>query len=46
MTKITVYNADADTIEKVSDDNDITEAEVVAILCEYLEEAKKDNGWR
>ena len=46
MTRISAYDIEADLIEKVADENDTTTAEVIEALCEYLEEAKQDNGWR
>lgn len=46
MTRINVYDVEAELIEKVADANDTTSAEVVEVLCGYIEEAKKDNGWK
>ena len=46
MAKITVYDIEADELEKIADANDITVAEVVESLMLYTEEMKKDNGWK
>jgi hypothetical protein len=44
MTKITVYDIEAEALEKIADANDTTVAEVVEMLMEYAEEMKKNNG--
>jgi hypothetical protein len=44
MTKITVYDIEAEDLHKIADVNDITVAEVVEMLMAYAEEMKKDNG--
>lgn len=46
MTKITVYDIEAEELEKIADVNGTTVAEVVESLMSYAEEMKKDNGWR
>lgn len=46
MTKITVYDIEAEALEKIADDNDTNVAEVVEALMEYVEEMKKNYGWR
>ena len=46
MTNITVYDIEAEDLEKIADENDITIADVVEMLMEYSEEMKKDNGWK
>lgn len=46
MTKITIYNPDAEIIEAICEKNDVTEAEIIEAFMEYLDEVKKDNGWR
>ena len=46
MKKITVYDIEADELEKIADANDTTVAEVVEALMQYTEEMKKDNGWK
>ena len=35
MTKITVYDVDAEAIEEIADENDMTIAEVFELLMEY-----------
>ena len=45
MTNITVYDIEAEQLEKIADANDTTVAEVVESLMQYVEEMKKDNGW-
>lgn len=45
MTNLTAYDVEAELINKVADVNDTTVAEVIEALCEYIEEAKEDNGW-
>ena len=44
MTKITVYDIEAEALEKIADANNTTVAEVVEMLIDYAEEMKKDNG--
>ena len=44
MTKILVYDVEADDLEKIADANDISTAEVVEMLMAYAEEMKKDNN--
>ena len=44
MTKILVYDIEADDLEKIADANDTTVAEVVEMLMAYAEEMKKDNN--
>lgn len=44
MTKILVYDIEAEELEKIADANDITVAEVVEMLMEYSEEMKKNNN--
>ena len=43
MTKITVYDIEAEELEKIADVNDTTVAEVIGMLMDYAEEMKKDN---
>ena len=43
MTKILVYDIEADELEKIADANDTTVAEVVEMLMAYAEEMRKDN---
>lgn len=44
MTKILVYDVEAEDLEKIADTNDISTAEVVEMLMAYAEEMKKDNN--
>lgn len=44
MTKILVYDIEAEDLEKIADMNDISVAEVVEMLMAYAEEMKKDNN--
>ena len=49
MTRINVYDVEAEALEKIADDNDVTIAEVVEALMadeEILEKVIEDNGWR
>ena len=45
MTAITVYDIEAEAIERLADANDTTVAEVIEALMDYAEECKRDNGW-
>ena len=42
MTNITVYDVDAEEINKIADDNELSVAEVIEMLMEYLEDMKRD----
>ena len=44
MTKILVYDIEAEELEKIADENNTTVAEVVEMLMAYAEEMKKDNN--
>ena len=44
MKTITVYDIEAEAIEKISNDNDIPECEVIEMLMDYVEQMKQDNG--
>ena len=44
MTKITVYDIEAEELEKIADENGTNVAEVVEMLMAYVEDMKKDNG--
>ena len=44
MTTITVYDIEAEELEKIADVNDTTIAEVVEMLMAYAEDMKKSNG--
>lgn len=46
MTKITVYDTEAEELEKIADENDTNVAEVIEVLMEYIDEVKKDYGWK
>lgn len=46
MMNITVYDIEAEQLEKIADANDTTVAEVIEMLMDYSEEMKKDNGLR
>lgn len=43
MTNITVYDMEAEMLEKIADVNNTTVAEIVEMLMEYAEEMKVDN---
>lgn len=43
MQKIMVYDIEAEELEKIAEDNDMTVAEVVELLMEYAEEMKRNN---
>ena len=43
MTKVLIYDIEAEELEKIADANDISVAEVVEMLMAYAEEMKKDN---
>ena len=45
MTKILVYDVEAEELEKIADANDTSIAEVVEALLEYAAEMKKNNHW-
>ena len=44
MTKIFIYDIEAEELEKISDANDINVADIVEMLMEYAEEMKKNNN--
>ena len=44
MKTISVYDIEAEAIEKISEDNDIPECEIIEMLMEYAEQMKQDNG--
>lgn len=41
MTKISVYDCEAEILEKIAEVNDTTVAEVVSMLVDYAEDMKK-----
>ena len=44
MTKINIYDLEAEQLEKIAEANDTTVAEIVEMLMAYVDEMKKDNG--
>lgn len=42
MTNITVYDTEAEIIERIADENDCTTAEVIEALIEYVDDMKRD----
>ena len=44
MTKILVYDIEAEDLEKIADANDTSVADVVEMLMVYAEDMKKDNN--
>ena len=46
MMNITVYDIEAEQLEKIAYANNTTVAEVIEMLMDYAEEMKKDNGLR
>ena len=44
MTNITIYDLEAEQLEKIAEANDTTVAEIVEMLMAYVDEMKKDNG--
>ena len=46
MTNVSIYDVEAEILEKVADVNDTTVAEIIEVLVtDYLEDAKADNDW-
>lgn len=43
MTRVMVYEDTEKQIRKVCEDNDISEAELIEMLMEYIEEVKENN---
>lgn len=49
MTKITVYDVEAEQLEKIADANDTNVAEIIEAIMsdeELMAKVKEDNGWR
>ncbi len=46
MTRLTAYDVEAREIEKICEDNDTTEAEVIEALMEHIKEVKEEQGWK
>ena len=44
MTNITVYDVEAERIEKIADANDTNAAEIIEMLMEYADDMIRDNG--
>ena len=44
MTKVLVYDVEAEELEKIADANDISIADIIEMLMVYAEEMKKDNN--
>ena len=42
MKTICIYDCDAESIEKVCNDNDMSEHELMELLLEHLDEVKED----
>ena len=42
MKTIRIYDCDAESIEKVCNDNDMSEHELIELLLEHLDEVKED----
>ena len=42
MTKIMSYDYEANKLEEIAEVNDITVAEVISMLMDYVDEMKKD----
>ena len=46
MKKICVYDTEAEAIERICEDNDVTEAELIEMLMDYIDEIKAFNRWK
>ena len=44
MKTINVYDYEEERIQKICDDNDITEPELIEMFFDYWEEVKENNG--
>lgn len=42
MKKIEVFDCDAETIEKICNDNDMSEHEVIELLLDYVQDMKAE----
>ena len=42
MTNITIYDSEAESIERIAEANDMTIAEIVESLCEYIDDMVAD----
>ena len=49
MTKIIIYDVEAEQLEKIADANDTNVAEIIEAIMsdeELIAKIKEDNGWR
>ena len=46
MTEIWVYDTEAEAIERICEDNDVTEDELIEMLIDYIDEIKVFNRWK
>ena len=46
MTEISVYDTEAEAIENICESNDVTEAELIEMLMDYIDEIKDYHGWK
>ena len=46
MTEIWVYDTEAETIQQICEKNDVTEAELIEELMDYIDELKAEHGWK
>ena len=44
MEKINDYDIEAELLNNIADNNSISVAEVVSMLCDYIEDMLHDNG--
>lgn len=44
MTNITIYDIEAEELDKIADVNDMTIADVIEMLMEYAEDMRRDHG--
>lgn len=44
MTNITVYDIEAEDLEKIADANDTNVAEIINMLMDYVEDMKREYG--
>ena len=46
MKSIMAYDIDSRLIERAAEKNDVTEAEIIEILCDYLNQAMEENNMK
>lgn len=46
MRQISVYDTEAEAIERICEDNDVTEAELIEELMDYIDEIKAFHRWK